>query len=70
MNFVFRTEPPHEERRGRVVPEHIILYSRDICVRVAVSAQVPAGVVLTDIICDVTGAFLPIAGIGRQGQIA
>lgn len=36
---------------------------------VAVAAEVAAGVVLADIICQVTGAFPAVSGIGRHNQI-
>ena len=69
MDLVLGAEMSDEERGGGIMESHILSDCRVIYIGIAVAAQVPAGVVLADIICQVAGALLPVPGIGRQDQV-
>lgn len=69
MDLVLGAEMSDEERGGGIMESHILSDCRVIYIGVAVAAQVPAGVVLADVVCQVAGALLPVSGIGRQDQV-
>jgi len=69
MDLVLGAEMPDEERGGGIMKTHIPADCHMIDIGIAVAAQVPAGVVLADVVCQVAGAFLPVPGIGRQDQV-
>ena len=61
MNHVVRCQMSHEKGRLRIVMPHIFPYPLRVGVGVTVPAQMPAGIVGTDIASHQTAAEFPLA---------
>lgn len=70
MHLILRPEMPDQQRGGRVVLRHPALHQGRVRVRVAVAAQMPAGIVRADVPAQAAGALLPRGRSGRHVQAA
>ena len=57
MNRILRPQMPDQQRRGRIVIPPVPQYIFTAGIGIAIPAEMPAGIILTDIPAQITGTF-------------